>query len=69
MERFDPTMSNRDPPKHTRIRRDTLRAFSARRTAALEPQVRGKAEELVAGKLAKRRFDLVEELPIPCPPT
>jgi len=37
------TMSNCDPPKHTRIRRHNLRAFSARRTAALEPRVRAAA--------------------------
>jgi len=41
------TMSNCDPPKHTRIRRHNLRPFSARRTAALEPRVRAAAEELV----------------------
>jgi cytochrome P450 len=61
------TMSNCDPPKHTRIRRHNLRAFSARRTAVLEPRVRAKAEELVTGMLAKRRFDLVEELTYPLP--
>ena len=61
------TMSNCDPPKHTRIRRHNLRAFSARRTAVLEPRVRAKAEELVTGMLAQRRFDLVEELTFPLP--
>jgi cytochrome P450 len=61
------TMSNCDPPKHTRIRRHNLRAFSARRTAVLEPRVRAKAEGLVTGMLAQRRFDLVEELTYPLP--
>jgi cytochrome P450 len=61
------TMSNCDPPKHTRIRRHNLRAFSARRTAVLEPRVRAKAEELVTGMLAQQRFDLVEELTYPLP--
>jgi cytochrome P450 len=61
------TMSNCDPPKHTRIRRHNLRAFSARRTAALEPQVRAKAEELVAAMLTKPRFDLVTDLTYPLP--
>lgn len=40
-------MSNFDPPKHTRIRRHNLWAFSARRVATVEPKVRAKAEELV----------------------
>jgi cytochrome P450 len=61
------TMSNCDPPKHTRIRRHNLRAFSARRTAVLEPRVRAKAEELVTGMLAQQRFDLVAELTYPLP--
>lgn len=61
------TMSNCDPPKHTRIRRHNLRAFSARRTAALEPKVRAKAEELVGRMLGRRRFDLVEDLSFPLP--
>jgi cytochrome P450 len=61
------TMSNCDPPKHTRIRRHNLRAFSARRTAALEPRVRAKAEELVTRMLGKRQFDVVEELTYPLP--
>jgi len=61
------TMSNCDPPKHTRIRRHNLRAFSARRTAALEPRVRAAAEELVTAMLDKPRFDVVEELTYPLP--
>jgi cytochrome P450 len=61
------TMSNCDPPKHTRIRRHNLRAFSARRTAALEPKVLAKAEELVTRMLTRRRFDLVEEPTFPLP--
>ena len=61
------TMSNCDPPKHTRIRRHNLRAFSARRTAALEPRVRAKAEELVTAMLDRPRFDVVEELTYPLP--
>ncbi|HEX3260279.1 MAG TPA: cytochrome P450, partial [Pseudonocardia sp.] len=61
------TMSNCDPPKHTRIRRHNLRAFSARRTAALEPRVRAAAEELVMAMLDKPRFDVVEELAYPLP--
>jgi cytochrome P450 len=61
------TMSSADPPKHTRIRRHNLRAFSARRTGALEPKVRAKAEELATRMVSGRRFDVVEELTFPLP--
>ncbi|MDQ4119764.1 MAG: cytochrome P450 [Actinomycetota bacterium] len=61
------TMSNCDPPKHSRIRRHNLRAFSARRTAALEPKVRAQAEGLVTRMLTRHRFDLVEDLTYPLP--
>ncbi|GAA1307220.1 cytochrome P450 [Pseudonocardia xinjiangensis] len=60
-------MSSADPPKHTRIRRHNLRAFSARHTGALEPKVRAKAEELATRMVSGRRFDVVEELTFPLP--
>lgn len=65
------TMSNCDPPEHGRIRRHNLRAFSARRTAALEPGVRATAEELVTGVLdrldTEATVDLVAGLSFPLP--
>ncbi len=61
------TMSNADPPKHTRIRRHNLRSFSARRIAAVEPLVRAKATKLLDDLLSEREFDLVEGLTFPLP--
>ena len=61
-----PTMSNCDPPKHTRIRAHNVKAFSARRIAVLEPKVRAKARELVAA-ITPGRTDLVPALTYPLP--
>jgi len=44
-----------DPPEHTRIRRAVSQAFTARRIAALEPDVRSLAHELVDGLVAGGR--------------
>ncbi|HZZ52204.1 MAG TPA: cytochrome P450 [Pseudonocardia sp.] len=65
--RASATMSNCDPPKHTRIRRYNLRSFSARRIAVLEPKIRARAEELVESMLRAGEFDLVEALTFPLP--
>jgi cytochrome P450 len=61
------TMSNADPPVHTRIRRLNLQAFSARRTAALEPRVRAAAEQLINKLSSDEPFDLVAGLSYPLP--
>ena len=61
-----PTMSNCDPPKHTRIRVHNVKAFSARRIAVLEPKVRAKARDLVAA-ITPGRTDLVPALTYPLP--
>lgn len=65
--RASATMSNCDPPKHTRIRRYNLRSFSARRIAVLEPKIQAKAEELVDSLLRDNEFDLVAGLTFPLP--
>jgi hypothetical protein len=65
--RASATMSNCDPPKHTRIRRFNLRSFSARRIAILEPKVRAKADELIDDLLDDAEFDLVAGLTFPLP--
>ena len=65
--RAAPTMSNCDPPKHTRIRRYNMRSFSARRIGVVEPRVRAKAEELVDALLAVSPADVVETLTFPLP--
>lgn len=61
------TMSNCDPPEHGRIRRHNMRAFSARRTAALEPLVRARAAELVDALPSSGEFDIVAALTFPLP--
>lgn len=61
-----PTMSNCDPPKHTRIRAHNVKAFSARRIAVLEPKVRAKASELIAA-IRPGPADLVSALTYPLP--
>ncbi|MFE5566572.1 cytochrome P450 [Amycolatopsis japonica] len=62
-----PTVSNCDPPKHTRVRAHNVRAFSARRIAVLEPVIRERVVELIDGFAAKNRFDAVQELTFPLP--
>lgn len=63
-----PTMSNCDPPKHGRIRAHNNTAFSPRRIAVVEPQVRSKAGELVDAMAARPgRADLVTDLAFPLP--
>ena len=63
-----PTMSNCDPPRHGRIRRHNMKAFSARRMAVLEPVVRARAEAMVSDLLGRRSpTDLVEPLAFPLP--
>jgi cytochrome P450 len=64
-----PTMSNCDPPKHGRIRAHNNAAFSPRRIAVMEPQVRAKADELVTAMAAAPagRADLVADLAFPLP--
>jgi len=61
------TMSNANPPVHTRIRRFNLQAFSARRTAVLEPMVRAAAEQLIDQLPGGEPFDLVAGLSYPLP--
>lgn len=62
-----PTMSNCDPPKHTRVRAHVVRSFSARRIAAMEPLIRRRTAELAETMLRKPRFDLVSSLTFPLP--
>jgi cytochrome P450 len=65
--RASATMSNCDPPKHTRIRHYNLRSFSSRRIAVLEPKVRDKADELIRSLRKEGEFDLVPGLTFPLP--
>lgn len=61
-----PVMSDCDPPRHTRIRKQNLTGMSARRIRALEPKVWAKATELVDA-IKPGRVDLVASLAYPLP--
>jgi cytochrome P450 len=62
-----PVMSNCDPPTHTRIRRLNMETFSARRIGVLEPRIRERVADIVAGLPSDGPVDLVETLTFPLP--
>jgi cytochrome P450 len=67
--RPQPSMVSLDQPAHTRLRRPTARAFSARRVAEMEPRI-----QLIVGQLLDAidptgPFDLVSTLTFPLPAT
>lgn len=61
-----PVMSDCDPPKHTRIRTQNVKGFSARRIAKLEPRVWAKAVEMFEA-IEPGRVDLVSAMTYPLP--
>jgi cytochrome P450 len=67
--RPQPSMVSLDPPDHTRLRRPTARAFSARRTAEMEPRIREVVDELLDAIDPAEPFDLVAGLTFPLPAT
>jgi cytochrome P450 len=67
--RPQPSMVSLDPPAHTRLRRPTARAFSARRTAEMEPRIRLILEQILAEMDSTAPFDLVSGLTFPLPAT
>jgi len=58
-----------DPPEHTIYRRLVTGAFTAKRTAALEPFIRASARELVAAMSPAGRGDLIAQVAAPLPVT
>ena len=56
-----------DPPEHTRYRRLVTGAFTAARTAALEPLVRRTASALIDAFVAAGRTELVDSYGAPLP--
>jgi cytochrome P450 len=56
-----------DPPEHTVYRRLITTAFSAKRVAALEPQIRAITEGLLDGFADQGSTDLIQALAIPLP--
>jgi cytochrome P450 len=57
-----PTLTNSDPPGHSRVRRLTNAAFTPRRVVAMEPFVREIARRFVTERLSSGRADLVRDL-------
>jgi len=56
-----PMLLTTDPPDHTNLRRLVSRAFTPRRVADLEPEVRMLAKEFLGDLVAKRTGDLVAD--------
>jgi cytochrome P450 len=65
--RPQPSMVSLDPPAHTRLRRPTARAFSARRTAEMEPRIRMILAQILDQIDPSGPFDLVSSLTFPLP--
>jgi cytochrome P450 len=57
-----PVMSNADPPVHTRIRRYTWQAFTPKRIAQLEPEVRRLVTRFLDQTRGEGRADLVRKM-------
>jgi cytochrome P450 len=57
-----PTLTNIDPPRHSRLRRLANVAFTPRRVAAMEPFVRELTGRFLTERLASGRADLVRDL-------
>lgn len=54
-----PTMNSFDPPRHSKLRAIVSRAFTPRRVADLEPQVRAIATRLLDAFVSESRADVV----------
>ncbi len=67
--RPQPSMVSLDPPEHTRLRAPTGRAFTPRRVADFEPQIRETVAELLDAIDSGRPFDVVARLTQPLPQT
>jgi cytochrome P450 len=65
--RPQPSMVSLDEPAHRRLRGPTSRAFTPRRTAAMEPRVRATVDELLGAVDPSTPFDLVPALTFPLP--
>jgi cytochrome P450 len=65
--RPQPSMVSLDEPAHRRLRGPTSRAFTPRRTAAMEPRVRATVDALLDAVDPGAPFDLVPALTFPLP--
>ena len=61
------TMLTRDPPAHSRFRRLTTRAFTARRIASWEPDIERIVEELIDGFIGAGEVEFVSGFAVPLP--
>ncbi len=64
-----PVLLLSDPPQHKRQRALVASAFSPRRIAALEPEVRALATRMIDAFAARGEVDLVREFALPLPMT
>jgi cytochrome P450 len=62
-----PSMLDRDPPDHTRLRKLVSKAFTPRAVDALRPRVTVLVDELLDAMEQRRHVDLVESLAFPLP--
>ncbi|MGH8610700.1 MAG: cytochrome P450 [Gammaproteobacteria bacterium] len=65
--RITPTLVDCDPPKHTHMRGFVNRAFSPRRMATLEPQIRDLVQQLINAFAGNQPVDLIQEFAFPLP--
>jgi cytochrome P450 len=65
--RPQPSMVSLDPPAHGRLRKPAARAFTPRRVAEMEPQIRATVDELLDAVDPSAPFDVVAALTFPLP--
>jgi len=64
---LQPTMSNFDPPGHTRIRRRLAKAFSTKRMRMLTPVIEDRCASIIDGFADQASADLAHDLCYPLP--
>lgn len=64
-----PSMVSIDPPEHARLRNPTVRAFTPKRVAMMEPRIRETVDKLLNAIDASAPFDLVAALAFSLPAT
>lgn len=67
LSEFMGSMLNMDDPRHTRLRKIINRAFTPKRVAAIDRDVRVKARSILAAVAERGECDVVEELAAPLP--
>jgi cytochrome P450 len=61
------SLTNSDPPDHTRLRRLVSSVFTARRVQAMRPWINQLTDELIDGFARNDQVDLMEEFAAPLP--